>query len=282
MCKIIYLRIFCFVLSASAWPTYAGTVKQWSGKTSGLEVTVTKTDLVVKDLASKQEVLSLAKLAQREIDRSRPAPGVENASEYYANWSAEPLSLVGNILSLQTSYEGYSGGAHVNHRTIYHAIDLKRFASAVKDAKADSPHPLDSAFAARLDQIFPEEALLSKLKEDSYLKKNLVMTPFKTLTDFLKTGVIEASTCEFLWSPDVLQQFAFSEIRGTQVGIRMGLTHGCEIKRGNLTKIGITMPAPQAIQGQLDGAKSGKTGFLLMSSQKLLPKTDISASFGDD
>ena len=282
MAVIVCFRTLFFGLLAFALPVHAGTINMWSVANADLEITITKSDLFVKDLVSKQEVLSLRKLAQREIDRSRPAPGTENASAYYANWSAEPLSLVGDILSIETSYEGFSGGAHPNHRTIYHAIDLKRFAAATRDAKNVSPNPLDSAFAARLDQIFPEEILLRKLNEDRYLKKHLLIKPFKTLTDFLKAGIVESSACEFLWSPDVLQQFAFSEVRGQQVGVRLGLTHGCEVKRGNLTKIGIDMPVPNAIQKQLAGAKSGKTGFLVNSSARFLPKTDISASFGDD
>jgi hypothetical protein len=67
---------------------------------------------------------------------------------------------------------------------------------------------------------------------------------------------------------DMLQNFAFHHVKGDQVAVRIGLSHGCEVARGALTQIGLYLPIPKALAEPLAAAANGRRGYLMGRAPK--------------
>lgn len=163
--------------------------------------------------------------------------------------SAALLSVVGPIVSRREGRGGYCPGtAHPYAFQSMEAVDLAR-----------------SGGPASLDLYFPSGQILSTLLADRIIQKALQGEPRpKSLNALI--GALEGKTgpdCAYGFSSDMLSRYAFHHVKGNQVAVRIGLSHGCEANRGNLTQIGVYLPIPPALAAPLKAAASGKQGFLM-------------------
>lgn len=58
---------------------------------------------------------------------------------------------------------------------------------------------------------------------------------------------------------------------GEKAAIRIGLSHGCEAARGNLTQLGIVLNIPVKLKALLQEANTEKNGFFGKSIKKGSP-----------
>jgi len=61
----------------------------------------------------------------------------------------------------------------------------------------------------------------------------------------------------------MLRSFAFHHVKGNDVAVRIGLSHGCEVMRGNFTQLGVYLPMPKKMRSALERAASRKEDFLM-------------------
>ena len=59
----------------------------------------------------------------------------------------------------------------------------------------------------------------------------------------------------------ILENFAFHHIEGNQVEVRIGVSYGCEVMRGNFEQIALYLPIPKALKRLLKRAE--KKGTLM-------------------
>ena len=169
-----------------------------------------------------------------------PEPGEGGVTQSYTL-----LSLVGPIVSYTTDWYG-EGGAHPSYGTSYSTYDLR------------------SGKPASLLDYYSADTLLQVFLKDTVLKK-AVREPakIKNLNQFFEE--VEGG-CEMYIDKDMLEHFAFHHVKGNNVAIRIGLSHGCEAMRGHFTEIGIYLPVPKALKDAMD--RSVKLGHLMSNLTK--------------
>lgn len=122
----------------------------------------------------------------------------------------------------------------------------------------------------KLTDIFPDKQVLQALLADKIVKKNLSpgssgqFSSSQQLVDYLThNGVGE---CAYTFGSDSLTNFYFHHIRNNQVAVRLGLSHGCEAARGNLTELGLYLPIPTAWSSSFKNAQQATHGFLAQNN----------------
>lgn len=140
--------------------------------------------------------------------------------------SGKLLSAVGALVSFQKDGNGYcEGAAHPWASSSFATVDLR----------TGKPVSLYDLFAkAEVDAAIAADAYLKKAKDDPEAECKF------TLDDFDKS-------------------FAFVDLEGERVGVRIGLTHGCEAARGSLTQIGVRLKPNAALLADLQAADAAKT-----------------------
>lgn len=140
--------------------------------------------------------------------------------------SGKLLSAVGALVSFQKDGNGYcEGAAHPWASSSFATVDLR----------TGKPVSLYDLFAkAEVDAAIAADAYLKKAKDDPDADCKF------TLADFDKS-------------------FAFVDLKGDRVGVRIGLTHGCEAARGGLTQIGVMLKPNAALLADLQAADAAKT-----------------------
>lgn len=121
----------------------------------------------------------------------------------------------------------------------------------------------------KLTDIFPDKQVLKALLTDSLVKKHLpTKAPHFSSSQHLIDYLVEKGTgeCAYTFGEESLSEFYFHHLKGNQVAVRMGLSHGCEAARGMLTEIGFYLPLPQAWQNSFQQAAQGKAGFLAQNN----------------
>lgn len=158
-------------------------------------------------------------------------------------------SWVGPVLSFQeNNYWNCVATAHPGAYTVYQTLNLS------------------TGKAMSLTDIFADRDLLKALLADGIVKKYIPKNhpPFASSQDLInyvsKNGTGE---CAYTFSEDNLSRFALHHVKGNQVAVRMGLTHGCEAARGMLTELGLYLPIPAAWKVYIENARTGKAGFLI-------------------
>lgn len=169
-----------------------------------------------------------------------------------ADESYRVLSIVGALVSFENVFGGDCGGAHPQEFSAWTAVDAARGAQPVS-----------------LATLFPEGAILRALLADRLVKKALQGQRVPESLDALLKALAwmkgggEPEGCAYTFGEDLLQHFAFHHVEGGQVAVRIGLSHGCEVMRGNLTQIGILLPIPAGLIADLASAASREHGFLM-------------------
>ena len=140
--------------------------------------------------------------------------------------SGKLLSAVGTLVSFEKVGAGYcEGAAHPWAASSFVTIDLR------------------TGKAVSLYDLFAKSEVDAAIAADSFLKKSKndpEADCLFTLADFDKS-------------------FAFVDLKGDRVGVRIGLTHGCEAARGKLTQIGVLLKPNATMLADLQAANAAKT-----------------------
>lgn len=147
------------------------------------------------------------------------------SSFYFFNTRHDVILLVGPYLSYEYSYNG-SGGAHPIYGAYYRTI----YIPSKKEVSLDSLFNPDVIFKALLKDSLIVHSMTNKTPEDLY-----------ELTSSLEGG------CEIDFS-ELLISFAIKSIDSKKVEVEFGLTHGCEVMRGNFTTITINLPVSSVLK----------------------------------
>ena len=240
-----------------AIPTLAQPAAQtfWSGTTAGGTLTWTSDNVTIardnriiyseRDNALRQWADEFAEFARSENE----IPADSIWCEYERGVTV--LSFVGNYASLRRSnYASCIYLAHPMAQTDYVVINTARPTQPVV-----------------LTDLFPEAHILKSLLADKLVKTALAERGIRRKPQKLSQLVASLrewnGKCEYYFPEDFLSRFAFHHLEGKKVAVRIGLPHGCEAARGNLTELGILLPIPTELKSALAVANSGKEGFLM-------------------
>lgn len=140
--------------------------------------------------------------------------------------SGKLLSAVGALVSFQKDGNGYcEGAAHPWAASSFATVDLRT-------GKAVSLYDLFAK--AEVDAAIAADTFLKKAKDDPDADCKFTLDGFD-------------------------RSFAFVDLKGDRVGVRIGLTHGCEAARGGLTQIGIMLKPNAGLLTDLQTADAAKT-----------------------
>lgn len=140
--------------------------------------------------------------------------------------SGKLLSAVGTVVSFEKVGSGYcEGAAHPWASSTFAAVDLR------------------TGKPVSLYELFPKAEVDAAIAADPFLQKS-------------KSD--PEADCKFTLD-GFDKSFAFVDLKADRVGVRIGLTHGCEAARGNLTQIGIQLKPSSALHAELTAAEAGKT-----------------------
>ncbi len=151
------------------------------------------------------------------------------------------LSVVGPVLSYEESENCACGGAHPSAFTRFHAVDL------------------NTGRPVKIDTLFAPNEIFRALAADRIVRKALPPGAHpQTLPALLKALEFQSVTiddCSYLFTNDILDSFAFYDIAGPRVAVRLSLPHAVETCRGSMTQLGIWLPIPKALEVPLKQAR---------------------------
>jgi hypothetical protein len=224
--------------------------------TSGYELKETDGDLQV--LGTRGAPLSLQNSAQVEWQRITEQSGGQQLS---ADVTYRVLSLVGRYMSIEKEIDCDCGGAHPVAVKSFETLDL---------ASSSSSKPR----LVSLDVIFPPATLLAALEADKLVVGALqnLQTPrpviLGDLLEALHYQSVRIGECSYTFGDNLLTHFAFNDVSGDRVAVRIGLSHESEECRGQLAQLGISLPIPPPLRPALTAARSGRSGFLMARTAK--------------
>ncbi|HLK55162.1 MAG TPA: hypothetical protein VKU00_01275 [Chthonomonadaceae bacterium] len=263
---IVSILMVCLV---ATWPQIvhaqsgSGKVKPiWSGTSGGYTIQWTEKDLSVraKPLDTRPRI-SARTLVLKDVD-------AETTRE--AEFDIKLLSVVGPILSFEVHAYVDGGGAHPMLATYYQVVD--------------ATHP---ARTVALTGLFPDAQVLKALLADKIIQKVLAtdgaQAPPTTCIELVKRlngkEFGGESDSEYGFGPDFLTEFAFHHIEGDMVAVRLSVSHGAEVYRGEHTQIGILLPIPTLLQHPFELARARKEGFLMQDAIKLFKDNQTKIEF---
>jgi hypothetical protein len=203
----------------------------WAGESGGVRIEWSEQALVARPPGGKPVDL---------FEKGKKEEGCEGEQ------AVRVLSVVGSIVSYE-EFEGISceGAAHPSSYTFYVAVD--------------AAHP---GSKPRLTDFFTDADVLRALLADPIVKRHAPKPSPKTTDALVQALSSENTECEYAFSADLLNRFAFHHVEGQKVAVRLGLSHGCEAARGRLTQLGILLPVPPALFAPLERASKRAEGFL--------------------
>lgn len=164
----------------------------------------------------------------------------EEQSKYLNQIDNKMLSIVGPYICYQEDYYA-EGGAHPSYGTIYHTYNIKTDSSV------------------RLQDLFNEQDILNGLQKNELIQKYLIEKKPSVSLKSLFNNI--DGECDFYFSIDILENFAFHLLEGNQVEVRIGVSYGCEVMRGNFEQIALYLPIPKSLKKVLK--KADKKGTLM-------------------
>ncbi len=273
--KAVSLSLVAVAVAALAG--YAAETRTWT-TTSGIRFTMS--DRALAAIRDGREVFSTtALLAQqrREFDadveeRARELLGPD-PTEYPEPVADEtvsyrPLSVVGPLVSLEVASGGYSpGAAHPYGFQIIEVTDVSR-----PDAK---PSLLD---------YYEERTLVEALVADPWIRRvgaaaeaPLPRTSLSALAAVLndaspgaEEGEVGCSLDAF-FSVRLVHSFAFHHRVGDKVAVRIGIPYAHEVCRGEMHEVGLLLPIPAVLRGELARAEKREAGFLAKDAPAAAP-----------
>ena len=152
----------------------------------------------------------------------------------YNELKGRVLSVVGSIVSFETNSGWYcQGNAHPGHVARFRTIDLQ------------TGEDVD------IRRLLPDADVVAALKEHPFVNKALGEHDPADLGSLIRQAD-GGCAATFLF---LATSFVVYELRDDKVAVRFGLTHGCELMRGNLTEIEIEIPVPQGLRVEQADAK---------------------------
>lgn len=155
------------------------------------------------------------------------------------------VSVVGPILSYNSTWYA-EGGAHPSYGTLLLS------------------HNMVTGRSANLLELFAEEEVFAALKADTFLLQYLQVKDPPDLDAFVAQLW---SDCDYRFD-DLLGGFAIDHVAGDTVAVRLGLTHGCELMRGNYHEIMLHLPLPETMAGEFTKAQA--MGLLMRQRERTL------------
>jgi tetratricopeptide (TPR) repeat protein len=190
--------------------------------------------------------------------------------DWYSNNDYQMLAIVGPYVSFLSTYDG-SGGAHPIYGNVLCVSELGRVEAPEPQDTSTAPYDTTERFEkmiratknlretdkshAKITDIFPETDVFNALMQDSIILAHLPkFTPknLRELSDSLD------GECEMDFSY-LLESFAIKSIHHDKAVILFGLTHGCEVEKGNFTTIEIELPIPDMSKKMFEEAVKNKT-----------------------
>ena len=129
------------------------------------------------------------------------------------------LSRFGPYVSYSMEWY-YEGGAHPSYGATYNAVVVG-----------------ETVEEADLRHLFSEEAIYAALQQIDFVQQ--AEFSHSTLTELLD-GLAAAYECEMSFD-DFFSSFFVEAVRGDTAVVIVGLTHGCEVQRGNFTTLTLRM-----------------------------------------
>jgi hypothetical protein len=270
------LALLMFSSSDRSLAQQRGEVEKaiWSGQSGGFTIRWTTADLVARPTRSPARTVFSAKALAEHQWKSIEKDGVEEYYEY--NRTFELLSVVGSIVSYSDTEYCACGGAHPTAYVQFKAIDL---------AKPARVGDKESGRAVKLNDLFPESDILKALLADSMIRKALEASQKpepKTLAKLIEAiayQMFESEDCSYSASEDMLARFAFHHVEGDQVAVRLSISHGAEVCRGQMLQVGILLPIPASLKNSLTLAANGKAGFLMKDQKRIALDRTTSFNF---
>jgi hypothetical protein len=242
-----------------AGSTTAEDPSRWTGTSGGLHVTISDKTVVVSDSNGTREIpLNVSSESKSE------GSDVESYSDRYT-----PLSLVGPYLSLAREYSAsLSGAAHVQSVREFVTLDLRNPNGSASSSRASGPQA-----PIALTRWFTEEQLVSVLKKDSFVAKQLKLPrPGLDSLKALASAFDILNNCRFSLGDGSMTNFAFYELKAHgQVAVRVRLVNSC-ISDDENNQLGLLLPVPHELETDLKAAAPGRQGFLMKDSRKLFAR----------
>jgi hypothetical protein len=230
-------------LLAACPPSPAETLR-WSGECAGFRLSWTDGDIQVRRVSGTGDVVLSCKQELLALTADEPQASLEA--------TLEPISWVGPVLTVKvTSYVNVPLTAHPSMQTYYRTVDLRQ-----------------PARTASLTDWVAEPTVRSTLLADPLVAKALKDVGGKPPVSVAELGKRLgqwSGDCQYGFTTDFADHFAFYDRQGDKVVLRIGLSHGCEAARGLFTLLGIELPVSTALQSHLQAAASGKAGFLAVN-----------------
>ena len=169
----------------------------------------------------------------------------ESQSKYQTQVDFKMLSVVGPFISYQEDY--YSeGGAHPSYGTGFETHHMKT----------------DSSI--RLHDIFNESDILNALQKNEFIQSHLTEEKYYRSIQSLFEHL--DGDCNHYFSIENLRHFAFHHIKDNEVAVRIGISYGCEVMRGNFSQVELYLPIPRSLKKIFKQAK--EKGLLMAELHK--------------
>ena len=213
--KIFYLIIIFFIRDSFSQGVFSDSLFNHKINYKNWEVLWNDSVAVRKDLNTIQIDTIYFNISEYD------ASDTTSSLPYFYEESNQMLSIVGPYLSYAVGYNG-SGGAHPIYGSYY------------------ATYNIETKNEISLDEIFNSKDIYEALLKDSIIIKYLIKYNPSNLGDLIQSLDGE---CEVRFT-DILYDFSFVNIIQDKVLVEFGLTHGCEVLRGNFTVIQILLPMP--------------------------------------
>ena len=148
------------------------------------------------------------------------------------------LSVVGPYVSFKQDYY-YDGGAHPSYGTFFETYSV------------------DADTCIRLQDLFEEKKIIKALVRDTFIQKYFISDHTPSTLDQLFSNLDGA--CDYYFSLESLSHFAFHHIDRNHVAVRIGISYGCEVMRGNFSQLEIHLPIPKKLRKLFKKANKNHT-----------------------
>jgi hypothetical protein len=248
----------------------------WTGKSGGFEIRWTTNDIQAWSLNKPgRQVFSAASLSHRGFQNFISPPHLTGRARHITyERTFTLLSVVGSILSLQDElYYEITPSAHPGGETRFTTIDLAK-PGEVPDpwAQEDGLNPKRLGRVAKLTDYFPEQEVLKALLHHTVIQESLggkSASSLAKLFELLKEQSIEIKGIPCVFPRDFLTRFAFYQLQGDRVAVRLGLPSIGGPFRSFHAEVDLLLPVPPALKKSLTLAVAGKEGFLQVDRKKM-------------